>query len=133
MVSFLAVVAVIGAIAAAVIFLLSNSRRKSGLLLANERPIEHELRQQLALRETELTQVRSDLNKVSQQNGELAAQAKFFNEALLTERKQIETIEQRFQKEFEAVSNKLLLASSDQFSKQSSKGLEAVLQPIKDE
>lgn len=64
--------------------------------------------------------------------GELDAQVKFLTEAMATERKQIETIQARFQKEFEAISNKLLVDSSSKFNQQSSESLEKLLTPLRD-
>ncbi len=61
----------------------------------------------------------------------LEADLRLANERLETERKAITDLQQKFQKEFEAVSNKLLLESSAQFSKQSNEGLTALLSPLK--
>src|SRR5438045_6864381 len=95
--------------------------------------LENELRQQLAQRESELPQLRAQLAKAGEQNAELSTQLKYLNERLVTERQQIEALQQKFQKDFEAVSNKLLVASSSQFNRQSSESLERLLSPLKDE
>jgi DNA recombination protein RmuC len=115
------------------VFIWLKSRHPSGTLLANARTVEDELRDQIARRENELVELREQLAAGNQRNGQLAARLETATDALATERKQIEAIGQKFEKEFEAISNRLLLTSADQFNKQSSKTLEAVLQPVKDE
>lgn len=123
-----------GGLLLALVFLI---RRKSPPttqdVLAREGTIENELRKQLAQRETELGQVRLELNQTSKQNGELSAQIKFLNEALVKERHQIDALQQRFHQEFEAVCNKLLLANTTNFAKESTESLKTLLQPFKDE
>jgi DNA recombination protein RmuC len=106
--------------------------RRGGLPI-NDSRLENELRQQLTQRESELQRVRAELTRTNQENGVLGTEAKFLKESLVAERQQIETIQARFQKEFEAVSNKLLVANTSEFSRQSSAGLDALLKPLKDE
>jgi DNA recombination protein RmuC len=125
------IVGVIGGGLLTAIILLLIRRTRVGVI--SDTKLENELRQQLTQRESELGQVRSELTKASHQSGELAAQVKFLNETLTTERQQIEAIQERFQKEFEAVSNKVLVANSSQFNKQSSESLEKILNPLKEE
>jgi len=65
-------------------------------------------------------------------NGALDSQVKLLNERLTAERQQIETIQEKFHKEFEAISNKLLVDSSSRFSQQSSESLEKLLTPLRE-
>jgi esterase/lipase len=97
---------------------LLGSRRRP--IVPADNRLEEELRQQLEQRELELPQLRTQLVKVGEQNVELSTQLKFLNEQLITERRQIEALQQKFQKDFESVSNKLLVNNSSQFNKQSS-------------
>jgi len=64
--------------------------------------------------------------------GELDTQVKFLTERLAVERSQVEAIQDKFQKEFEAISNKLLVDSSSKFSQQSSESLEKLLSPLRE-
>jgi DNA recombination protein RmuC len=110
-----------------------------GWIIGRSRPaapddgVNNELRQQLAQREVELANLRQEQLTNRQQNGELEAQARFLNERLTTERQQIADIREKFEKEFEAISNKLLIENSSQFNRQSSESLEKLLAPFKDE
>lgn len=108
-------------------------RRRSGAMLANARTLEDELRDQIRQRDNNLAEVRGDLVTVSQRNAELAARLEAANETLATERKQIETLQEKFRKEFEAVSNKQLIDNRSEFSKQSSESLDTLLKPLRDE
>ena len=100
---------------------------------AADHRLEEELRQQRDAREAEVAELRSRLTDTGRLNAELSAQLKILNERLASERQQIETLQNKFQKDFEAISNKLLVASSSQFNRQSSESLERLLNPLKDE
>jgi DNA recombination protein RmuC len=84
---------------------------------------------QQALAETK--QLQQQVVDLKNTNGKLEAEGKFLNERLTAEREQVERIQEKFRQEFEAVSNKLLLHSSNQFDEQSKKSLENVLEPFK--
>jgi DNA recombination protein RmuC len=51
---------------------------------------------------------------------------------LTTERQQLETIQEKFHKEFEAVSNKLILDNASRFNQQSTESLGKLLTPLKE-
>lgn len=125
-------VGVFGFLALAALF-WRNARAQQGQGAVQARALETELRRQLEQREAELDQLRSALTTSSGQNGELTARLRGMEEALVAERSQIEAIQEKFHKEFEAVSNKLLMANRSEFSRQSSESLEALLKPLKDE
>jgi DNA recombination protein RmuC len=110
-----------------------KSRRASGIMLANARTLEDELRDQIRRREQELAALRTDLVEANQRNGELAARLQAATETLVTERKQIEILQEKFQKEFQAVSNKQLIDNRSEFGKQSSETLDVLLKPLRDE
>lgn len=79
----------------------------------------------------EKPQLQEQLIGVKTQNGKLEAEIQFLNERLATERKQIETIQDKFQSGFEAISNKLLVDNSSRFNQQSSESLSKLLEPLK--
>jgi hypothetical protein len=66
------------------------------------------------------------------QNGELTEKVKYLEEKLGTQRQEIEGIQQKFQRDFEAVANKLLLESSNRFGVQSAESLDKLLGPLRE-
>lgn len=57
---------------------------------------------------------------------------KFTEERLAAERQQIELLQQKFARDFEAVSNKLLVESSTKFNQQSAESLDRLLLPLRE-
>ncbi|MGA3284609.1 MAG: DNA recombination protein RmuC [Verrucomicrobiota bacterium] len=94
--------------------------------------LENDLQQRLAQREAEQRTLQEQLLALNQRNGELGAELKSLNERLTTERQQLETIQEKFRKEFEAVSNKLILDNASRFSQQSTESLGKLLTPLKE-
>ena len=80
----------------------------------------------------ERASLQDDLLGLKRQNGDLAAQVKFLTERLATERQQVEGLQQKFQKEFEAVAHKLLVDNSSRFDKQSAETLDKLLGPLRE-
>jgi DNA recombination protein RmuC len=78
------------------------------------------------------TRLQDQVLELRNRTGELEAQAKFLAERLTAERSQMEIIQEKFGKEFEAISNKLLVDSSSKFSQQSSESLEKLLTPLRE-
>ena len=122
-----------GALVTAGIFAWFRLRRRAGVLLANARSVEVELRDQIQRREGELTAVRADLAATNQRNGELAARLETANQTLAAERERIQNLQEEFQKEFKRISNQQLLDNRSEFSKQSTESLETILKPFRDE
>src|SRR5579864_8991604 len=89
-----------GAVIAVGILVWLRSGRPAGVLLANARTVEDELRDQIQRRETELATVRADLAATNQRNGELAARLETMNQTLAAERERIQNLQEGFQKEF---------------------------------
>jgi DNA recombination protein RmuC len=95
-----------------------------------------ELRQQIVQREADVDKLRGQFFEAS--NARAAAEAKqteqltFFNQQLVAERKQLETIEEKFRKEFEAISNKLFLDNTTRFNQQSADSLDKLLSPLRE-
>jgi DNA recombination protein RmuC len=98
--------------------------------------LEEELRQQLTQREVELRSEREQAGanaaRLEKRNGELGAELKSLGERLTTERQQLETIQERFRKEFETVSTKLIADNTSSFNRQSAESLENLLKPLKE-
>jgi DNA recombination protein RmuC len=98
--------------------------------------LEDELSRQISQRESELEKLRGQFSEAS--NARAAAEAKqaeqlaFFKQQLATERAQIETIQEKFRKEFEAVSNKLMVDNTSRFNQQSAESLGKLLAPLKE-
>jgi len=65
-------------------------------------------------------------------NSELTQKLLFLEERLATQRQEIEVIQQKFQKEFEAVANRLLVENSSRFGQQSAESLSQLLTPFRE-
>jgi len=102
------------------------------LLGRGRRGGENELRQQLAQRAQEQRELQDKLQALNQRNGELSGELKSLSERLTMERQQIETIQERFRKEFENISNALIAENTRRFSRESAESLETLLKPLKE-
>ena len=91
-----------------------------------------DLRREHELVNSTLAQLHEQLLTLKRRNGELDAEVKFLNERLVAERQQIESVQEKFRKEFEAISNKLLVDSASKFNQQSSESLGKLLEPLKE-
>jgi DNA recombination protein RmuC len=91
-----------------------------------------ELRQQIGQRDEKQRTSEEKLLALNQRNGELNAEVKSLNERLATERQQLETIQEKFRKEFEAISTKLIADNTSSFNRQSAESLENLLKPLKE-
>jgi DNA recombination protein RmuC len=93
-------------------------------------------RNQLAQEHTEaragIDRLQATLLEQRRLNGELTAKVTGMEEKLATQRQEIEGIQQKFQKEFEAVANKLLMENASRFGQQSADGLDKLLAPFRD-
>ncbi len=101
---------------------------------------------QLAAERVTLTELRVDRDRLEKGRGEQQTELlalrkreaesderiKFLNERLTTERQQVETIHEKFSKDFEAISNKLLVDSSAKFYQQSTESLDKLLTPLRE-
>lgn len=94
--------------------------------------LEDELRQQVTQGEEKQRQLLEQLRGLDKRNGELGAELKSLGERLTAERQQLETIQEKFRKEFEAVSNKLILDNASRFNQQSTESLGKLLAPFKE-
>jgi DNA recombination protein RmuC len=111
---------------------LAGSRRGSTAAAPPDSRLEDELRQQLDQRKDEREALQKQLFALNQRNGELGAEVKSLNERLDTERQQLESIQEKFRKEFEAVSTKLIADNTSSFNRQSAESLENLLKPLKE-
>lgn len=91
-----------------------------------------ELREQARQHVEKQRTLQNDLLVLNQRNGELGAELKSLNERLATERQQLETIQEKFRKEFETVSTKLIADNTSSFNRQSAESLENLLKPLKE-
>ncbi|HEY5041470.1 MAG TPA: DNA recombination protein RmuC [Verrucomicrobiae bacterium] len=91
-----------------------------------------ELRQQAKQHVEKQRTLQEQLLALNQRNGELGAELKSLNERLATERQQLETIQEKFRKEFETVSTKLIADNTSSFNRQSAESLENLLKPLKE-
>jgi DNA recombination protein RmuC len=132
----------VGCLLIAIIWWLVRRQSKGVIALANSRELFGqegliaELRQQITQRETELRSEREQANanaaRLEKRNGELNAELKLLGERLTTERQQLETIQDKFRKEFEAISNKLIVDNTSRFNQQSTESLGKLLTPFKE-
>lgn len=97
---------------------------------------EHEttatLRQERDALSTERARLQENLSAARQRQGELESENTFLKERIAEERKQVESIQERFRAEFETISNKLLVDSSSKFDKQSAESLSKLLEPLRE-
>jgi DNA recombination protein RmuC len=91
-----------------------------------------ELREQAKQHVEKQRTLQEQLLALNKRNGELGAELKSLGERLATERQQLETIQEKFRKEFEAVSNKLILDNASRFNQQSTESLGKLLTPLKE-
>ncbi len=105
--------------------------RKQTVAPADSR-LENELRQQLTQRDTEQKALQTQLQVLNQRNGELSQELKSLGENLTAERLQLETIQEKFRKEFETVSTRLIADNTSNFNRQSAESLENLLKPLKE-
>jgi DNA recombination protein RmuC len=75
---------------------------------------------------------REQLMAAEKARSDLDAKVTFLNERLTTERAEVQKLHEAFRKEFEAVSNRLLVENSNQFKQQSSENLEKILNPLRE-
>ena len=97
---------------------------------------ERKARSQLTQEHTEaragLDRLQAELLAQRRQNGELTEKVRYLEERLGTQRQEIEGIQQKFQKEFEAIANKLLMENARRFGQQSAEGLDKLFEPLRD-
>lgn len=109
-----------------------NELATTAAQLDAERKARSQLAQEHAEARAGLDRLQAELLAQRRQNGELTEKARFLEERLGTQRQDIEGIQQKFQKEFEAVANKLLMENSSRFGQQSAEGLDKLLAPLRD-
>jgi DNA recombination protein RmuC len=126
----LAIVSIIGGGLGLFIGWLLGSRRRA--IAPADNRLENILQAQIQQRESEKNQLQEQLQVLNKQNGELNSELKLLGERLATERQQLETIQEKFRKEFEAVSNKLIVDNTIRFNQQSSESLGKLLAPFKE-
>ena len=108
---------------------LANSRDE--FVLGHEALVK-ELRQQIMLGNEKQINLQEQLREADRRNAESSAEAKLLNERLATEQQRLETIQTKFLKEFEAVSNKLFVDNSNRFNQQSVESVGKLLAPLKE-
>ncbi len=89
-----------------------------------------ELREQAKQHVQKQGELQEHLQLLNKKNGELNAELKLLGERLTTERQQLEAIQEKFHKEFEAISNKLIVDNASRFNQQSSESLGKLLAPL---
>jgi DNA recombination protein RmuC len=109
---------------------LIGSRR--GPIASADSGLVDELREQAKQHIHIQGELQEQLQALNKQNGELNAELKLLGERLATERQQLETIQDKFRKEFEAISNKLIVDNTSRFNQQSSESLGKLLAPFKE-
>lgn len=109
-----------------------NELATTAAQLDAERKARNQLAQEHAEARAGLDRLQAELLAQRRQNGELTEKVRFMEERLGTQRQEIEAIQQKFHKEFEAVANKLLMENSSRFGQQSAEGLDKLLAPLRD-
>jgi len=109
-----------------------NELAAAAAQLDAERKARSQLAEEHAEARASLNRLQAELLAQRHQNGELTAKVRYLEERLGTQRQEIEGIQQKFQKEFEAVANKLLMENASRFGQQSAEGLDKVLEPFRD-
>jgi DNA recombination protein RmuC len=132
--SLVAQLLIAGAIGGGLGFLIGwlvGSRRNGTPLPADSR-LEDNLKQQLDRQKSEQQALQDRLQTLHKQNGALETELKLLNERLATEQKQLETIQEKFSKEFTAISTRLMADNATSFNRQSAESLGNLLQPLKE-
>jgi DNA recombination protein RmuC len=109
---------------------LFGSRRRTAAPV--ESGLVDELRAQAGQHIQRQSELQEQLQALNKRNGELDAELKLLGERLTTEQQQLETIQEKFRKEFEAISNKLIVDNTNRFNLQSSESLGKLLTPFKE-
>jgi len=109
-----------------------NEMAEAAARLEAERKAHGQLTQEHAVARADLDRLQAELLSQRRQNGELTEKVRYLEERLGTQRQEIEGIQQRFQKEFEAIANKLLMENASRFGQQSAEGLGKLLEPLRD-
>ena len=104
----------------------------SAAQLDAERKAYSQLSQVCQAANTDLDRLQAELLTQRRQNGELTEKVRYMEEKLGTQRQEIEGIQQKFQKDFEAVANKLLMENSSRFGQQSAESLDKLLGPLRE-
>ena len=91
-----------------------------------------ELRQQATQHVEKQRTLQEQLLALNQRNGELGAELRSLNERLTLERQQLETVQEKFRMEFEAISTRLIAENTTNLNRQSAESLENVLKPLKE-
>ena len=99
--------------------------------LEAERKARGQLAQEQAEARSGIERLHGELLAQRQQNVELTEKARYLEERLGAQRQEVEGIQQKFQKEFEAVANKLLMENASRFGQQSAEGLDKLLEPLR--
>jgi DNA recombination protein RmuC len=89
-------------------------------------------REAQAAAERQLAQSQAELAQEKTTQATLAARIDSLNEKLANERAELQKIHEAFRKEFEAVSNRLLVENANQFKQQSTESLEKILNPLRE-
>ena len=76
--------------------------------------------------------LREQLIAAEKSRSDLDAKVTFLNERLATERAEVEKVSEKFRKEFESISNRLLVENSNHFKQQSGENLEKILNPLRE-
>ena len=82
--------------------------------------------------ETAATALREQLIAAEKAKSDLDAKVTFLNERLTIERAELQKVHETFRKEFEAISNSLLVRNAEHFKQQSSESLEKILSPLRE-
>jgi DNA recombination protein RmuC len=109
-----------------------NELASAAAQLDAERKAHSQLAQEHQAAHTDFDQLQAELLAQRRQNGELTEKVRYMEEKLGTQRQEIEGIQQKFQKDFEAVANKLLMENSSRFGQQSAESLDKLLGPLRE-
>jgi DNA recombination protein RmuC len=104
----------------------------TGVLWEAERKARNQLAQEHQEARVKFDRLQAELLEQRRLNGELTVKVSSLEEKLATQRQEIEGIQQKFQKDFEAIANKLLKDNASHFGQQSAEGLDKLLAPLRD-
>ena len=82
--------------------------------------------------EGRVAELQSQSQGQQEQNVQLTERLKSLDEKLVAERHQIEVLQEKFQRDFEAVANRLLVDNASRFGQQSVENLEKLLTPFRE-
>jgi DNA recombination protein RmuC len=110
----------------------TNELAEKHAVIKSDKAITDDLRNEYQKLQQNLTELNVTVNNLEKQKSYLDAELKYKNEQLINQKKEVESIGEKFQSEFKVLAQKILDEKTETFNKNQEKSLEDVLKPLKD-